>query len=165
MKAITLHQPYASALASGLTRYDTRSWKIQYRGAIAIHAGKKPVDGEEFTTLTQRINTLCPRRFMSAASLPFGSVIAVAEIRDCIEITDDLIAGIDPVERILGDWQSGRHAWLITNMRRFEQPLEHRGLPGLWDWDSPEDLLTRPAVPQTDDAGTWLTPAQRMRYR
>jgi len=40
MKAITIHQPYASLIACGAKIYETRSWATKYRGKIAIHAGK-----------------------------------------------------------------------------------------------------------------------------
>jgi hypothetical protein len=43
MKAITIWQPWASLLACGAKQYETRSWKTDYRGPIAIHAAKKDV--------------------------------------------------------------------------------------------------------------------------
>ena len=41
MKAITLHQPWASALAHGLKKYETRSWPVPEKFVghrVAIHA-------------------------------------------------------------------------------------------------------------------------------
>lgn len=38
MKAITIWQPWASLIACGAKRYETRSWPTKYRGPIAIHA-------------------------------------------------------------------------------------------------------------------------------
>lgn len=43
MKAITIWQPWASLLACGAKQYETRSWKTDYRGPIAIHAAKKDI--------------------------------------------------------------------------------------------------------------------------
>lgn len=43
MKAITVWQPWASLLASGRKKYETRSWATSYRSPIAIHAAKRPV--------------------------------------------------------------------------------------------------------------------------
>lgn len=40
MKVLTLHQPYATAIALGHKRYETRSWWTSYRGPLAIHAAK-----------------------------------------------------------------------------------------------------------------------------
>lgn len=38
MKALTLHQPWASLIAIGAKRIETRSWSTSYRGPLAIHA-------------------------------------------------------------------------------------------------------------------------------
>lgn len=47
VKALTLHQPWASLIALGVKSIETRSWSTSYRGPLAIHAGKKrPGDGE-----------------------------------------------------------------------------------------------------------------------
>lgn len=39
MRAITLHQPWASLVAHGVKLDETRSWRTPYRGPLAIHAG------------------------------------------------------------------------------------------------------------------------------
>ena len=39
MKALTLWQPWASLIAWGEKRYETRSYGISHRGTLAIHAG------------------------------------------------------------------------------------------------------------------------------
>lgn len=40
MRAITLMQPWASLIALGAKRYETRSWKTHYRGPLAIHSSR-----------------------------------------------------------------------------------------------------------------------------
>lgn len=39
MKVITLKQPWATLVAEGIKKYEFRSWKINYRGELLIHAG------------------------------------------------------------------------------------------------------------------------------
>jgi len=41
MKAITLYQPWATLVALGKKKIETRSWKTDYRGPLAIHVAKK----------------------------------------------------------------------------------------------------------------------------
>lgn len=41
MKAISLWQPWASLVAVGAKKIETRSWATKYRGSLAIHATKK----------------------------------------------------------------------------------------------------------------------------
>ena len=40
MKVLTIKQPWATLVAEGLKKYEFRSWKLNYRGEILIHAGK-----------------------------------------------------------------------------------------------------------------------------
>ena len=41
MRALSLWQPWASGIALGAKRIETRSWSTPYRVPIAIHAAKK----------------------------------------------------------------------------------------------------------------------------
>jgi hypothetical protein len=43
MKAISLWQPWASAIALGWKKNETRHWSTDYRGPLLIHAAKKIV--------------------------------------------------------------------------------------------------------------------------
>jgi eukaryotic-like serine/threonine-protein kinase len=38
MKCLSLHQPGATLLTLGAKRYETRSWRTEYRGPLLIHA-------------------------------------------------------------------------------------------------------------------------------
>jgi activating signal cointegrator 1 len=40
VKALTLHQPWASLIAVGAKRIETRNWATDYRGPLAIHASR-----------------------------------------------------------------------------------------------------------------------------
>jgi len=46
MKALTLWQPWASLIAVGAKRIETRSWSTKYRGPLAIHAAARKPDIE-----------------------------------------------------------------------------------------------------------------------
>src|SRR6202030_3531482 len=41
MKTLTLTQPWATLVALGAKRIETRSWRTSYRGPLAIHAAKR----------------------------------------------------------------------------------------------------------------------------
>ena len=41
MKALSLWQPWASLIAAGVKKVETRHWPTAYRGPIAIHAAKR----------------------------------------------------------------------------------------------------------------------------
>lgn len=123
MQAITLHQPWASLIANGSKQYETRSWSTIYRGSIAIHAGKKQ-DGSNLKLLElAEVNDI--------SELPAGAVIAIAQLTDCILMTEKFIAAQSETERACGDWTPGRYAWKLENVRTIE-PVEIAGKQGLW---------------------------------
>lgn len=41
IKAISLHQPWASLIAMGFKKFETRSWGTNYRGKLVICAALK----------------------------------------------------------------------------------------------------------------------------
>lgn len=43
MRALTIWQPYASLFPAGAKKFETRSWRTDYRGPIAIHAALRPM--------------------------------------------------------------------------------------------------------------------------
>ena len=46
-RTLSLWQPWASMIAVGLKRHETRSWETSYRGLLAIHAAKRPIPKRE----------------------------------------------------------------------------------------------------------------------
>ena len=56
MKALSLWQPWASAIALGHKRIEPRHWTTSYRGLIAIHAAKRwTADEREFHAAEQLV--------------------------------------------------------------------------------------------------------------
>ena len=93
MKAITLWQPWASLLACGAKIYETRSWKTDYRGPIAIHAAQKPAHKIfskliEYDTAKLMLECLRPLDIWFPADLPHGCIIATADLVNCWRIVN-----------------------------------------------------------------------------
>ena len=130
MKAITLWQPWATLVAAGVKQYETRSWRTDYRGPLAIHAGKRETTDAVWLRVRepQVANRIRPFDF------PLGAIIAVAEIAS-INPTDKRCIVVRPLELELGDWTPGRWAWLLRRVRKLETPIPVRGWPRLWDFD------------------------------
>ena len=139
MKAITIHQPWASLIAHGHKRFETRSWRTNYRGPIAIHAGKK-IERQAVLMLA-RDHT---RIWHKITPLPTGCIVAVAELKDCWKSLDGKLIEAQPPgekrvrfaethELIFGDYTPGRYAWELANVRLIE-PIPAKGRQGLWNW-------------------------------
>lgn len=130
MKAITLHQPFASLVAGGLKTYETRSWRTDYRGPLAIHAAMidKPIPWEIETKLNSMVK---PYDFVRMG-YPLGAVLAVVDLVDVVVMDAGLIAGMDGNNITFGDWSPGRFAWRLENPRRIK-PYYIRGQQGIWN--------------------------------
>ncbi len=92
MKAITIWQPWATLLAIGAKKYETRSWATNYRGPIAIHAAVKrpPNQGElpwkNFEAITHAITMNLGHWRFDWDNIPRGCIIATAELVNCWHI-------------------------------------------------------------------------------
>lgn len=123
-------QPWASLVAMGAKKLETRSWSTHYRGPLAIHAsrGLRPEAREWCRTEPFRSALVG----LDPDTLPRGAIVAVCELVDCIRITPGNVPE-DP-ERAFGDYAPGRWAWQLEEIRRLPEPIPAKGALGLWEW-------------------------------
>lgn len=134
MKIITLWQPWASAIAFGWKRNETRSWSTNYRGAIAIHAGLAG-SPKAALQLAQEVNAsaghpelLSGRR---AKDWVFGAIVAIATVAGVLP-SEVARKKIGRLERAWGVYDDGRFAWALEDVHAVE-PLPYTGAQGLRD--------------------------------
>jgi hypothetical protein len=159
VKAITLHQPWASLVAIGAKKIETRSWRTTYRGPIAIHAGIRCNEAEMIGygccwTYRAALLPICGKMGAAddrgfAKALPFGAVIAVGVLHACVPTDELTVSHLDSVrrrlempndhwsERLLGNFAPGRWAWMIAAVEQIP-PVLAKGRQGLWEWNCPE---------------------------
>ncbi len=126
MKALTLTQPWATLVALGYKRVETRSWKTQYRGPLAIHAAKGyPASARRFA-----------EHFGGLARTPRGAIVCTIDLVDC-QLTEEAALRISDLELHLGDYTPGRWAWLFdsASLRLLPDPIPAKGALGLWEWE------------------------------
>lgn len=150
MKALTILQPWASLIACGAKHYETRSWKTNYRGKIAIHAGKGDTRGV-FALLPLQTREAV-RNALMQYKLPIGSIIATADLVDCLKVVgtasltlsdvkntkiflENQAEIIDQKEILFGDFSVGRYVWKLENIEIIKGPIPAKGRQGLWDWE------------------------------
>jgi hypothetical protein len=144
MKGITLTQPWATLVAIGAKRIETRSWSTHYRGELAIHAAKGwPREcqalphTEPFQTTLVNAGLPGPHSRYDGKQMPRGYIVAVARLA-AIESTENLLAiaaavgGLLPHELDFGNYAPGRYGWLLADVERLVEPIEYRGALGLW---------------------------------
>jgi hypothetical protein len=156
-KALTFTQPWASLVAGGFKRIETRSWGTSYRGPLAIHAAKTvppwvidALKGGLMDDLLQWAPSLVPMSRPvaaddAAASWPRGAVVAVAKLVSCVHLVDEHFSWLDGLadpaswarERAFGDFAEGRYAWILDGVIPLNKPIPMRGRLGLWEADVP----------------------------
>lgn len=134
MAGLSLTQPWATLVAMGMKRIETRSWKTNYRGTIAIHAAKGfPKKAQLFASYEHTMGRLPGR-------IPRGAIIALARIANCIPV-EEAVLDTTALERTYGDYTYGvgRWAWLLEDVVALDEPLPCRGALGLFSL--PESII------------------------
>ncbi len=149
VKALTLHQPWASLIAAGLKQYETRSWSTSYRGPLAIHAGQQNGELDLAAVLTDKERARLP------GVLPSGAVVCLCRLVDVVK--SEMIAA-DPEfsvsrESHLGNFAPGRHGWKLEVVKVFDPPIPARGEQGLWEWGMPIDEPSATEFPAPEKPG------------
>ncbi len=148
MKLISLIQPWATLVAEGYKRFETRGWYTDYRGPLAIHATKGHPDRGALAYLSAKY----PEVFRALQTLDeHGKILAVAQLEGCVSmyakghqspdgtpltLENTMLAGpIGPVlhperEIDFGDWRVGRYALDLQNVRRVVPFVIPRGSQG-----------------------------------
>ena len=122
MKAITVCQPYASAIIHGPKRVENRQQPWKFRGRLLIHAGKSK---KFMGTLTESELETWPT--FDEDTLLFGFIIGSVEVYDCVEYyARHPILGLNP-------WACGRWCLLLRAPIAFKEPIPYRGELGLFD--------------------------------
>ncbi len=134
MKAISLLQPWATLVVTGVKTIETRSWGTKYRGPILIHASQGKA-GSIFTSLL-----FFKKYIPDFKHLPFGAIIGKATISDVIRIenlqmTDELINRLTMEEKAFGDYSDGRYAWMLEEAEQFDTPIPARGTLSIWEYN------------------------------
>lgn len=137
MKALVVRQPWASLIADGPKRVETRSRRTSYRGPLLLVAGCS----------TAELNL--PGPLWDQQHLPRGVALAVIELLDCRRMTPA------DAEAACCAFRPDLWAWLLGEPRRVER-LPVRGMPGLFT-PPPGPWEGRPAQPPLPTGETGFT--------
>lgn len=157
MKAISLHQPWASLIALGAKQIETRSWRppdALYGQRIAIHAAKRWTEEQQILCLKDPFDCCLKAGGYRARTvdrgLPFGAIVATAMLTGWIG-SEDVYAshtpqkqdsGFEwngarvyayPYEFAFGNLHRGRCAWLLSDIKALPEPIPCRGKQGFFE--------------------------------
>ena len=150
IKVITLYQPWASLVAIGVKRIETRSWATSFRGPLAIHAAKTfPKSARDLCGDDQFTFELVKGGYMRPDELPRGAVIATCRLVGCkMIISMPTVAfnrpdvryyteGMSEQEKAFGDYTPGRYVWILEDVKILPEPIPEKGHQRLWNWEPP----------------------------
>jgi hypothetical protein len=153
VRCLTLHQPYASLLAWGEKRIETRGHSLSYRGEMWIHAAKALPDyawdaifmeRAIYETLRKRgvTNIAFENGVSFAGAIPMGRIVGVGRMNGSKQIrevnhlsllfTDGTAYELTPEEKAFGWYEPGRFCWFMEGMTPLAEPVKASGSQGLW---------------------------------
>jgi len=144
MHALTLTQPWASLVAIGAKKIETRSWGADlWDEPLLIHAAMKSrsIGGN------RGLAELCAKEpfasalegaGLTAATLPKGAIVAEALV-ECVLPVEDVEDELSDRERAFGDYRPGRFAWKLSQVFPLLEPVSCSGALRLWT--PPESIL------------------------
>jgi len=151
MKAITLYQPWATLVAIGAKKIETRSWYTEYRGRLAIHAGKntKFILGKNSLLSEEPFySTLMDDSVWSLGMMPLGCIVATCNLLHVKEMNELHVFPacksyafkghewfLNEQERAFGHYAVGRYMWLLDDVQILSKPVPAKGSMGFWEWD------------------------------
>jgi len=136
MKALTIRQPWASAIMAGVKRVENRRWGTDYRGPLAIHAG------QGFDPVGLQILEDAGIDAQAFEDGPRGVLLGVVELVDVVRYPSpgpeqQSLPGDfdqpDPYRLEADSLATGPCCWILENPRPLLDPIRCRGQRGLWN--------------------------------
>lgn len=130
MKVLSLIEPWATLIKEGKKVIETRSWKTSYRGELYIHASGKKI--KRSAPHTQELLNLIPN-----VNMGYGHIICKCKLVDCIYMDQEFLDKIqkDTQEFLCGEYNIGRHAWILEDIEPLEKPIPARGHLNIWNYE------------------------------
>lgn len=109
-RALSLQQPWATAICAGVKRVENRSWSNAHRGPVAIHAGSNKTQLNRVLKIAQEP--------IDAVAFPIGAIIGVADLVDIVTMNRELESN---------PGACGPFCWLLENPQMFREPIPLKG--------------------------------------
>jgi hypothetical protein len=180
-RALTLWQPWASLVALGFKRIETRGWSTGYRGPLVIHAAARVAGrlGARWTIGEFEVERV-PAGYMLRGPiawpylLPLGAVVARVDLTDVVPIhaADDRLAEawqphVAPTHNTGRLWHwlgpsstenpsTGRPPWRYTDITAEEPYGDYT--PGRFAWVCDGVVPIRRPIPCRGRQGLWRLP-------
>jgi hypothetical protein len=152
-RCLSVREPWAWAITTGVRPVDIRSWGTPYRGRIAIHASTdrsnlSAAGQEEIEWLWENAGKLDLFQKAIQESTPGGYIVGSVELVGVVD-TEEL--GLEEYEQEVhriasehdldpgltygwSDWDG--NIWILATPRRYAKPIKANGKLRLWTLDA-----------------------------
>jgi len=140
MKAISIKNPWAYLICSGIKNIENRTWSTKFKGRFLIHASRKLCNPEFTEEQERQIKRLMPINDVWRGNIQ-SAIIGSVEIVDCAlnhksMWAEHVVAGIMNID------DSGElkikpiYNWVLKNPIMFEKPIYNvKGKLSFWDYN------------------------------
>lgn len=150
MKTISLRQPWAYLICSGIKDIENRTWKLpeKYRGErVLIHASKKQNADYSLSSMLSREQYKDAENRMRGLKALFATfdnsaIIGAVKFSDCVINHPSIWAeNIDSMDRVMFGYKP-IYNWVVSKAVLFGKPiLNVKGRLSFWDFDLPEEYV------------------------
>lgn len=121
MKVLTVRQPWAELLVTGVKDIENRTWRSAYRGPLLIHAAQT-VDAGSLEALIELLaKDSAPQAEVDIIAVPrTGQIVGLVEMVDCVTAHRS-------------DWFEGPYGFVVVDPLRFFPGIPMKGRLGLYD--------------------------------
>jgi hypothetical protein len=155
MRALTIRQPWAWAIAYGGKNVENRSWRApHWCKSIAIHAGARSgwdTDGETSPLIRREWDAATGHIVLDRKTefMPFSAIIAVARITGC---HPDIQCASRPNGPFCSPWaRPDQWHWTLANVQPLPDPVPCTGRLNLWRLPAEVEAAVRRQLVDTRD--------------
>lgn len=131
MKCLSISQPFANLIVSGMKTVELRPWNTNFRGEFLIHS-----------PLKVRLNDY--RRLKISKKLVTGAIIGKAEIYGVKIYNSKLEIKIDYKKHLASkEFFDRKYGFLLKNAKSFRIPIPYKGKLGFFDVKLPKNKIKK----------------------
>ena len=135
MRALSFHQPRAEQVIRGDKTLDVRTWRVSYRGTLAVHASSKRRDAR------------CRAMGYDPDALAYGALIGTVDVTDIVPLDENAFEALRG-DHLLDETFPGEpcYGWRLDKPKQFDAPIAYRGRMRLFEVDLGRAEATRRPV-------------------
>ena len=123
MKTLSVKNPFAYLICSGIKDIENRSRKTNFRGIVLIHASSQLHPAQFTNAQSHEVISKFPILDISKGDLK-SAIIGLVEIVDCVQNHPSVWA------------EKGLWHWVLNNASLFDKPIINvKGKLNFWDYD------------------------------